>query len=322
MNEEIQLWDVIVVGGGPGGMTAALYAGRGQLSTLLINRGAPGGMMLMTLRYENFPGYPGGIDTFELAQKFEQHMLEHGVKTLMDTVNAVKILGNGPLFEVTGDSGKYHAKSVIIATGSSPRMLEAKGAQKLFGRGVSICAVCDGAFYRDKDVAVIGGGESAVKEGIYLTKFARSVQIVHRRNELRANPITSKEAMENPKISFVWDSVPEEVLGQNKVEGLIVRNVKTNELTQLNVEGVFVYIGATGNSEFIDIPISRTSDGYIKTNHVCETGVPGLFAVGDVIDYPFKQAIIACGQGASAGLMVEKYVRTIPKDALEKYSQV
>jgi thioredoxin reductase (NADPH) len=322
MTKEIDLFDVVIIGGGPGGMTAGLYCGRGRARTLLINKGALGGMMLLTTRYENFPGYPGGIETFELSSRFERHMLEHGVQVKMDNVTALRHLDAGPLFEIAGEAATYYGKSVIVATGSTPKMLDCKGAKKLFGRGVSICAVCDGAFYKGKDVAVVGGGDSAVEEAVYLTKFASSVRIIHRRNELRACRNAQRDAFENPKVSFVWDSVVDEVKGEDRVTGVVVRNVKTGEVSDLDVAGVFVYIGASGNSDFIELDVNRNTDGYIKCTTFGETNIPGLFAVGDIRDEPFKQAIIAAGHGASSALMVEKYLKTIPKDVIEKFAAI
>jgi thioredoxin reductase (NADPH) len=316
------LYDIVIIGGGPGGMTSGLYAARGEAKTLLINKGALGGMVLMTVKYDNFPSYPGGVESFELAQRLEEHMREFAIQVEMDNVATLRHYGNGPLFEIVCDEGNYVSKSVIVATGSMPKLLDAPGTTKLFGRGVSICAVCDGAFYRGKDVAVVGGGDSAVEEGIYLTRFANSVRIIHRRNELRASPLSSDEAFKNPKVHFVWDSVVTEVLGENKVEGVNIKNVKTGEISKLDVSGVFIYIGATGNTGFIELPVEMNAEGYIRTSLQGETNIPGLFAVGDVRDEPFKQAIIACGHGASASLMAEKYIKTIPKDVLEGFSQV
>jgi thioredoxin reductase (NADPH) len=322
MAESTRLYDVIIIGGGPGGMTAGLYTARGMASTLLINRGALGGMVLLTTRYENFPGYPGGVESFELAQRFEQHMLEFGVEVEMDTIEELRHLGDGPLFELVGGDTTYRAAAVIVATGSTPRLLDAPGTRKLFGRGVSICAVCDGAFYRGKNVAVVGGGDSAVEEGVYLTKFADSVTIIHRRDQLRASPASAEEAFKNPKIHFMWDSVVDEILGTEKVLGAKVRNVKTGAVTDIDVSGVFVYIGATGNSEFIKLGVEKTDDGYLKTGRLGETNIPGLFGVGDIRDEPFKQAIIASGHGAATALLVEKYLRTIPKKILDEYAPV
>jgi thioredoxin reductase (NADPH) len=321
MGNGTSLYDFVIIGGGPGGMTAGLYMGRGEAKTLLLNKGALGGMVLMTTRYDNFPGFPGGIESFELAMRFEQHMREYGVQVEMDNVTSLRLLGQGPLFEIIGESAIYYAKAVVVASGSMPKLLEAPGTAKLFGRGVSICAVCDGAFYRGKDVAVVGGGDSAVEEAVYLTRFANSVTIIHRRNELRANPHAAEEAFKNPKVHIIWDSVVEEVIGEVKVQGVRIKNVKTGENSILDVSGLFIYIGATGNTEFIELPVEKNAEGYIKTNYLGQTNIPGLFAVGDVRDEPFKQAIIACGHGASAALIAEKYLNTIPDDVLAAFSQ-
>jgi len=313
------LYDIAIIGGGPGGMTAGMYAGRSLLKTLVVDKGALGGAILLSERLENFPGFPGGIASFELAQRMETHLKQHDVDVIMDDIRALRFLDGGPLFELVGDEGKYHAKSVIVASGSNPRLLKAKGARELLGKGVSTCAVCDGAFYKGKDLAVVGGGDAACEEGAYLTRFARSVVIIHRRDQLRARPDKAKEAIENPKVSFAWDSVVEEVLGKDKVEGVMIRNVKTNELTKLDVAGLFVYIGSTGNTGFIDLPLEKDEWDYIKAGALNETNVPGLFAIGDVRWEPFKQAIIACGQGAQASLMAERYIKTIPKEVLQRW---
>jgi thioredoxin reductase (NADPH) len=313
------LYDVVIIGGGPGGMTAALYSARGESKTLIVCKGALGGTMLMTQHYQNFPGYPGGVATFELAQRFEKHMMEFGPKFEMDDVTALRYFEGGPLFEVVGDNATYVGKTVIVATGSTPKLLDAPGLRKLFGRGVSTCAVCDGAFYRGKDVAVVGGGDSAVEEAIYLTRFASSVKLIHRRNEFRACPSVVKAAFDNPKIEFVLESVIEEVYGQTKVEGLRVKHVKTGKEKKLDVTGLFVYVGASGNSEFIELEIDKTPEGYIKTNAHGETNIPGLFAIGDVRDEPYKQAVIACGHAAAAALTAEKYVKAIPVEVFAKF---
>ncbi len=319
MTDGIELYDVVIIGGGPGGMTAGIYAGRGLLKTLIIEKGALGGTVLLSTAFENFPGYPGGIPSFELAQRIEDHLKENEVDIVMDNVEALKLLDGGPLFEIKCHEKTYNAKSVILASGGTPRMLPAKGADGRLGKGVSTCAVCDAMFYRDKDVGVVGGGDSAIEEGIYLTKFVKSVTIIHRRDELRARPEIANEAFENPKVKFAWDSVVDEVLGDDKVTGVKLRNVKTDEITQLDIEGVFIYIGSTGNTGFIDLDVDLDEWGYIIAGCISETNVPGLFAVGDVRSEPYKQAIIACGQGAQAALTAEKYINTIPKEILEKY---
>jgi len=319
MSEGITLYDVAIIGGGPGGMTAGIYAGRGLLKTLVIEKGALGGAVLLSSQYDNFPGFPGGVTGFELAERIETQLREQDVEIVMDDVKSLEVLDGGPLFRVVGGSKEYRAKAVIVATGSNPRPLAVKGAKGKLGRGISTCAVCDAGFYRGKDVGVVGGGDSAVEEGIYLTKFASSVTIIHRRDQLRAKQELAKVALENPKIRFAWDSVVEEVLGEDRVAGVKIRNLKTGEITRLDIAGLFVYIGATGNTEFIHLPLEMDEWGYIKAGCMCETSFPGLFAVGDVRWEPFKQAIIACGQGAHAALMADKYIKTIPSEVLAGY---
>lgn len=319
MEDNIELYDVAIIGGGPGGMTAGIYSGRGLLKTLVIDKGALGGAVLLSERFDNFPGFPGGISSFELAQRMEEQLREYNVDIVLDDIKSLRFLDDTPLFKLIGNEKTYYAKSVILASGSTPRPLKAKGAKDLLGKGISVCAVCDGAFYRDMDVAVVGGGDSAVEEAIYLTKFVNSVRIIHRRDQLRARTEIANEAMKHPKISFVWDSLVEEVMGDDRVTGIKVRNVKTDEITELDVSGVFVYIGATGNTSFIDVPLGLDKWGYVMVQHLGETNIPGLYAIGDVRWEPYKQAIIACGQGAQAALTADKYIKTIPDEILEKY---
>jgi thioredoxin reductase (NADPH) len=319
MTDKPVLYDIAIIGGGPGGITAGIYSGRGLLKTLVIDKMALGGAVLLSARFDNFPGFPGGVESWELAQRMEQQLREHEVDIEIDDVQELNFLDGGPLFELVCLEKTYRAKSVILASGSIPTPLKVPGARDLLGRGVSTCAVCDGAFYRDKPVAVVGGGNSAVEEGIYLTTFASKVTIIHRRDELRAREALAKKAFEHPKVEFLWDSVVDEVLGDEKVTGLKIKNVKTEEISQLDVEGVFVYIGAIGNTGYVKIPVEMDKRGYIKAGALNETNIPGLFAIGDVRWEPFKQAVIACGQGAQASLMADKYIKDLPKELLARY---
>jgi len=318
MPEKHDFYDIAIIGGGPGGMTAAIYAGRSLLKTMIVDKGALGGAVLLSSRFENFPGFPGGVDSFELADRMEKQMKEHAVDHFMDNIISLRLYEGGPLFEMVGDERRYFSKSIILASGSNPRPLKVKGAKDLLGKGISTCAVCDGSFFKGKPIAVVGGGNSAVEEAIYLTKFASSVTIIHRRDELRAVKHVAEEAAGNEKIHFAWDSVVEEVKGTDRVEGLILKNVNTGELSDLDVKGVFVYIGATGNTDFVHLPVEKDHWGYIKAGCFGETNIPGLYAIGDVRWEPYKQAIIACGQGATASLEADKYIKTIGQDVLEK----
>ncbi len=319
MAEKPTLYDIAIIGGGPGGMTAGIYSGRGLLKTLVVDKMAFGGAVLLSAKFDNFPGFPGGIDGWELAQKMETQLREHDVDIEIDEIHELKMLDGGPLFELVGEARTYYAKAVILGTGSIPEPLKVPGARDKLGKGVSTCAVCDGAFYREKPVAVVGGVNSAVEEGIYLTKFASKVTIIHRRDEFRAREVLAKEAIEHPKIDILWDSVVTEVLGDEKVAGLKIKNVKTEEISQIDVNGVFVYIGATGNTGYVKVPVEMDKRGYIKAGCLNETNIPGLFAIGDIRWEPYKQAIIACGQGAQASLSADRYIKDIPKDVIAKY---
>jgi len=319
MTDKPVLYDIAIIGGGPGGITAGIYAGRGLLKTLVVDKMAIGGAVLLSARFDNYPGFPGGIDSWELAQRMEQQLREHDVDIQIDDVTELKLLDGGPMFELVGTEKTYYAKAVIIGTGSIPEPLKVPGAKDKLGRGISTCAVCDGAFYKDKEIAVVGGGNSAVEEGMYLTKFASKVYIIHRRDQLRARESLANEAKEHPKVEILWDTVITEVVGDEKVSGAKIKNVKTEKITDLKVDGIFVYIGATGNTKFVKVPVEMDKRGYIKAGCLNETNIPGLFAIGDVRWEPYKQAIIAAGQGAQASLTADKYIKEIPKEIIAKY---
>ena len=243
------MYDVIIIGGGPAGLTAGLYTSRARLNTLLIEKGFPGGQVMTTEWIENYPGFEDGISGPELSQKMEKQAIKFGLKIIQGSVTGVSV--DGKTRKVTLEDGTEHeAKGIILATGSNPRPLKIKGEKEFLGRGVSYCATCDGAFFKESEIAVIGGGDSAVEEGIFLTKFAKIVYIVHRRDQLRATKVVQERAFENPKIKMVWDSVAEEVVGDaTGVTSLKIKNVKTDEVSELNVQGVFIYIGYTPNTD-------------------------------------------------------------------------
>ena len=298
--------NLIIIGSGPAGWTAGIYAGRAQLSPLLITGGAPGGQMALTSEIENYPGFPQGLSGQELTQLMQQQAERFGTRVQMDEVNAIE-LSNHP-FKVTTYGDEYETKSLIIVTGTSPRKLGVPGEAEFRGRGISYCATCDGFFYQDRQVVVVGGGDSALEEAIFLTKFARQVHAVHRRNRLRAEKVFQERAFRNEKIEFVWDSVVTEILGEGKVAGVRLKNVKTEEESTLEADGVFIYVGVIPNTGFLGGQLELDDRGYIVTDRQCHTSMPGVFAAGDVQERVLKQVSTAVGSGAMAAMEAEKFV--------------
>jgi thioredoxin reductase (NADPH) len=294
-------YKVFIIGSGPAGLTAALYAARANLSPVVARGLQPGGLIATTDEVENYPGFPDAINGFDLAQKMEQQALRFGTAFIDGIVEKVE-LGQRP-FQLTLDSGETHtADTLIIATGASPRKLGVPGENELANRGVSYCAVCDGFFFRDKKLAVVGGGNSAVEEGLFLTRFASEVKVIHRRDSLRADPIIQQRAFNNPKISFVWDTVVTEVVGNGKVSGLRAKNIRTGVEDLIEVDGVFPYIGHIPNTSLFAGQIDMDENGYILTDGRTRTNIPGVFAAGDVVDHIYRQAITAAGEGCMAAM--------------------
>ena len=300
------VYDLIIIGGAPAGLTAAIYAGRAALKTLLLTGPFPGGQVATTDLVENFPGFPEGINGAELAQRMQRQAERFGAEIVMDTVTEVK-LSILP-FTVRTDAQTYRARTAIIATGAFPRRLGVPGEAEFFGRGVSTCATCDGFFYKDKRVVVVGGGDSAIDEGLFLTKFAREVVVVHRRDQLRATKIYQDRAFANPKMRFVWDSVVEEVLGDKTVTGVRVRNVKTGEISVIEADGMFVYVGTVPGTKLFAGQVEMDAWGYIVTDQRQRTGVAGVFAAGDVQSPDFRQIVVAAGSGAMAAIQAERFL--------------
>lgn len=298
--------NLIIIGSGPAGWTAGIYAGRARLEPLLITGRAQGGQMALTTEIENYPGFPQGISGQELAKLMQQQAERFGTKVQMDEVIAVE-LTNHP-FKVTTYGGEYETKALIIATGTSPRKLGVPGEAEFTGRGVSYCATCDGFFYQGRKVVVVGGGDAAVEEALFLTKFASRVYLVHRRNRLRAEKVFQERAFRNEKIEFIWDSVVTEILGDGKVTGVRLKNLKTQEESVLEADGVFVYVGNIPNTGFLKGQLELDDYGYIVTDRLCHTSVPGVFAAGDVQERVLKQISTAVGSGAMAAMEAEKFI--------------
>lgn len=302
-------FDVVILGGGPAGFSAGIYTARGNVSTAILDVSMLGGQPSNYLELENYPAFMK-IGGFELMEKFEEHADMFGVQKFpmqeiefIDLVSSPKIIKTKEI--------EFRTKSVIIATGAKPMKLGVKGEEEFVGRGVSYCAVCDGAFYKDKVVAIVGGGNSAVEEAIYLTKFASKVYIIHRRDELRADKIIQDRAAKNEKIEFVLNSVVCEIQGQDLVNNLILKNTKTDEMFNLAVDGVFPYIGITPNVENISGQITQDKAGFIITNETMKTSIDGVFAIGDVRNTPLRQVITAASDGAIAGVYAVKYIESL-----------
>ena len=303
------MYDVIIIGAGPAGMTAALYASRSNLSVLMIERGAPGGQMNNTAEVENYPGFDSIMGP-ELAYKMYENVEKFGTENAYGIVMVIE--DHGSYKEVICDDKSYEAKAVIIATGCEHRKLGVKGEEEFAGRGVSYCAVCDGAFFKNKRLVVVGGGDSAVEEAIYLTQFASEVVIVHRRDELRAQKIIQDRAFANEKISFVWDTVVEEIVGNEMVvTGVKARNVKTDEVSEIEANGVFIYVGLDPLTEPFKKAGITNEAGWIETDQEMRTKIPGVYAIGDVREKTLRQITTAVGEGGIAGQQVFNYIEEL-----------
>lgn len=298
--------DTIILGSGPAGLTAALYAARANLKPLVITGNELGGQIATTTDVENFPGFPEGLTGPELVEKMQAQAERFGAEVTIDMIQQADL--NRRPFRLTGHNGDYYAKSLIIATGASPRKLGVPGEPEFVGRGVSYCATCDGFFFRDKDVVVIGGGDSALQEAIFLTKFARQVTIIHRRDSLRAGYTLQARAQKNEKIAFIWDTVVTKINGDPVVTSIELQNVKTGETWTRPTDGVFIFIGHLPNSYLFQGQLDIDDQGYLITDKELRASVEGIWAAGEISDSVFKQAITSAGMGAAAAIAAERWL--------------
>ena len=304
--------DVMIIGSGPAGLTAALYAARANLKPLLIEGLESGGQLMLTTAVDNYPGFQEGIMGPELMSAMRGQAERFGTEFVTGDVTEVAL--SGPPFTVTTSETAYQTRALILSTGASARLLGLPSERTLMGHGVSTCATCDGYFFREKPIVVVGGGDTAMEEAIFLTKFASHVTVVHRRHELRASRIMQDKAFANPKISFKWDSALDQVTDVEKgvVTGVVLRNLKTDETKTLDVEGVFIAIGHTPNTDLFAGQLDLDDNGYIVPKGGARTSVPGVFAAGDVQDHTYRQAITAAGSGCMAAIDAERYLESLP----------
>ena len=297
---------VLILGSGPAGLSAALYAARAELEPLVLTGMELGGQAATTNTIENYPGFPEGVGGAELGELFQKQAEKFGAKVEFETATAVD-LSSRP-FKVSTYDREFLAETLIITTGASPNHLNIPGEKELTGRGVSYCGTCDGWFFKDKKVVVVGGGDSALEEALFLTRYASSVHIIHRRDELRACAILQKRAFDHPKISFTWDTVVEEITGGDKVEAVQLKNVKTGQVSSYQTDGVFIFIGHTPNTQMFKGQLEMDQDDYIVVNMHMETNVPGVYAAGEVMDSHFRQVVTSAGMGAAAAIQATKYL--------------
>jgi thioredoxin reductase (NADPH) len=301
-----ETYEVAIIGSGPAGLTAAIYASRGKLKTLVIAGSTPGGQLTLTTDVEDFPGFPEPIQGPELMMRMRKQAQNLGAEFVDGDVTKVDF--KTKLLTISTSTKTFAGRSVIIATGASAKWLGLPSEQKLIGRGVSACAVCDAAFFKDKKIAVVGGGDAAMREALFLTKFASEVNIIHRREELRAFPSLQERAKANTKIKFIWNSVISEVLGENKVEGAKISNVKTKKMSEVKLDGLFIAIGHKPNTEFLKGQVRLDKKGYVSIKNQSETSIPGVFAAGDVYDWHYQQAVTAAGAGCMAAMDAQEWL--------------
>jgi thioredoxin reductase (NADPH) len=303
---KLKIYDVIIIGGGPAGLTAGLYTSRARLRTLLIEKGLFGGQITTTELIENYPGFPNGITGAELSQLMEDHAKRFGLEMVSQDVLDVRLEGEQKVIRTY--ESEYDAKVLIVSSGTEYKKLGIPGEEELIGRGVSFCATCDAAFFQDNRIVVVGGGDSALTEALFLTKFAKEVTIIHRRDALRATKIYQERAFANPKIKFLWNSVIQEIKGDHTVQSIVVKDVKTGVMKEFETEGVFLFVGIEPKTVFLKGLVQMDEAGYILANENCETSVKGIFAAGDCRKKLLRQITTAVGDGATAAFAAEKYL--------------
>lgn len=307
------IYETIILGSGPAGLTAAIYAARSRCCPLLIHGRQPGGQLTTTTAVDNYPGFPEGVDGPELMDRMRQQAERFGAQFVEGEVTKVDFQERP--FRVWVDDEVYRCLSLIIATGASPKLLGLGNEESLYGRGVSVCATCDGFFYRDRDVVVVGGGDTAMEEAVFLTRFAKQVTVIHRRNSLRATPVLADRALTNKAIRFKWDSAVTAIIANDTgVTGVRIRNLKTNEESELSCDGVFIAIGHQPNTKLFAEQLEMDNEGYLLTKNGTETNIPGVFAAGDVKDQQFRQAVTAAGTGCMAAIQAERFLDDLPYD--------
>lgn len=300
-------YDVIIIGGGAAGLSAAVYTTRALLKTLVLEKQGLGGQILQTGEIENYPGFPKGIDGPELAQLYADQAERFGTIFEYDTVESLDL--NGPVKKVVGADGEYTGKALIIATGGEHNKLGVPGEEQYSGKGVSYCATCDGNFFRDMDVTVVGGGDAAIDEGLYLTRMVKSVTVVHRRDQLRASRILQERAWATPNMSFIWDSAVEDIHGNGSVNGITLKNLHDGSVSDMPTEGIFIYIGFHPVSDYLVGSVDMDAAGHVVTNLQMETSVPGVFAAGDIRQFSDRQLGQAVGDGIAAALAAFRYIQ-------------
>jgi thioredoxin reductase (NADPH) len=305
----VNMEDLIIIGAGPAGLTAGLYAARARLKTLMLEKLSPGGQVLMTDWVENYPGFPDGISGFDLVDKMRRQAEKFDLVIENQEVSRLELSPEKKV--VVTDKGTLETRALILTSGATPRKLGIEGEELLIGKGVSYCATCDGPFYRDQEVALIGGGDTAVEEAIFLTRFAAKVHLIHRRDELRATKLLRERVMALDQVNIVWDTVPTRIVGDTEVKGVDLKNVKTGKTSHLPVQGVFVFVGYIPNTELVKGQLELDKWGFVVTNNDMQTSVPGVFAAGDIRSKILRQIATAVGEGATAVFAVERYLESL-----------